>query len=285
MTREAIEAILGNFRHWLETLDPPSEVGPAPDETTPDLFALIGLFTSLRQEVHLQTRSVRSLLEQHQQILKRFPSEPLGSENGSASTGVELKALLKALVDLRDAIERTHAPLEQGRAELAAGLGEAEAALGERLSEPPVKLPAGDAALPRRQGFWGRLLSRSSTQGSDDSSLWLAWVTQFHEQRQRQAALLQRSRVRLLEILDSLLAGYQMGLRRIERAISEAGLERIPTLGQRFDPETMELLDAVASDCHAPETVIEEIKPGFRWQGRLFRYALVRVAAPDHRGP
>lgn len=77
--------------------------------------------------------------------------------------------------------------------------------------------------------------------------------------------------------LEGIADGYALSLRRVERALVAAGLEAVDCAGRPFDPELMEVVEAVAAD--APTgTVIEEVRRGYRWNGTLFRYAQVKVA-------
>ncbi len=83
---------------------------------------------------------------------------------------------------------------------------------------------------------------------------------------------------RVRPLLASLVSGYRMGLQRIERALEQNGLEPIPAVGEPFDPERMEVLEAVEGTGHAPGEVLDEVRRGYLWRGRLFRFAQVRVA-------
>src|SRR5262249_42813353 len=78
--------------------------------------------------------------------------------------------------------------------------------------------------------------------------------------------------------LGSLVTGYRMGLQRVERALEQQGLEPILVTGTPFDPERMEVLEAVADTGRPPGEVIEEVRRGYLWRGRVFRFAQVRVA-------
>jgi molecular chaperone GrpE len=69
-----------------------------------------------------------------------------------------------------------------------------------------------------------------------------------------------------------------MGLQRLERALSQHGLEAIPAAGEPFDPERMEVLEAVDGTGRPPGEVLAEVRRGYLWRGRVFRYAQVRVA-------
>jgi molecular chaperone GrpE len=60
--------------------------------------------------------------------------------------------------------------------------------------------------------------------------------------------------------------------------MAEAGVVPMTTVGQPFDPETMEAVEAIADASREPGTVVDEVRRGYRWRGRVFRFAQVRVA-------
>jgi molecular chaperone GrpE len=82
---------------------------------------------------------------------------------------------------------------------------------------------------------------------------------------------------RIHEIVESMVTGYAMSRTRLERAFEKHELQRIVCVGERFDPERMEAVEVAESDRRSGE-VIEEVRRGYLWRGRLFRYAQVRVA-------
>ena len=69
-----------------------------------------------------------------------------------------------------------------------------------------------------------------------------------------------------------------MSLQRLERALQHHGLEAIPCVGRPFDPERMEVLEVVADTGRPANEVLDEVRRGYLWNGRVFRYAQVRVA-------
>lgn len=69
--------------------------------------------------------------------------------------------------------------------------------------------------------------------------------------------------------------GYALSLRRVERALPAFDLEPIPT-GGPFDPELMEVVDVVEGG--TPGAVVEVVRAGYRWRGKVFRFAQVKVA-------
>jgi molecular chaperone GrpE len=81
-----------------------------------------------------------------------------------------------------------------------------------------------------------------------------------------------------LDRLSAALSGLQMSERRIERLMTDVGIERIASVGRPFDPETMEAIEVVTVAEQPPGTVLEELRRGYLWRGRVFRFAQVRVA-------
>lgn len=74
-----------------------------------------------------------------------------------------------------------------------------------------------------------------------------------------------------------LLEGVKMTLKLLLDAARKMGLEEIPALGEKFDPE---LHNAVMrSEEGEPGTILEVFEKGYRVRGRMIRYAMVKVAA------
>ncbi|MGH9178019.1 MAG: nucleotide exchange factor GrpE, partial [Acidimicrobiales bacterium] len=88
--------------------------------------------------------------------------------------------------------------------------------------------------------------------------------------------------VKLLPVLDTFdlaLAHAEQGVEPIYRSLMDvlgpAGLERIEPIGQPFDPNEH---DAVLhEDGDADPEVIEVMRAGYRWKGRVLRPAMVKV--------
>lgn len=78
---------------------------------------------------------------------------------------------------------------------------------------------------------------------------------------------------------DGLAEGVQAVARQLADTLSRHGLEEIPAVDQPFDPEVHEVLDLIDRPDRAPGTVTAVHRPGYRFQGRLLRPALVQVAA------
>ena len=88
--------------------------------------------------------------------------------------------------------------------------------------------------------------------------------------------------VKLLPALDNFdlaLAHGTEGLEPVYRALlgilESEGLERVDPMGQPFDPNEH---DAVLHEAgNGDPEVIEVLRAGYRWKGRLLRPAMVKV--------
>jgi molecular chaperone GrpE len=252
----------------------------APAETV-DLLTLVGQFTALRQEVNLQTRAVRTQQEQNAESLalnqKVFDSfqetqqrpEQQEEEARQREMDVSLRPLLKAMVDVADYQLLTIREMTRA-VQTAMGL------LPQQLDEANSGEPPASDELPQAPagGFFARLFGVSR-------------LTEY----QRQLALHQQSRQheapstlpaqtinQIGRILESALAGLDMGLQRMDRAMRQFGLEPILCVGQPFDPERMEVVEVVADSDGPPGAVIDEVRRGYVWKGKVFRFAQVRVS-------
>jgi molecular chaperone GrpE len=74
--------------------------------------------------------------------------------------------------------------------------------------------------------------------------------------------------------------GVRMVLKQFEDSASRLGLERVPAVGEKFDPTLHDAVQQVETDEHPPGTIVAEVVPGYRLGDRLLRAALVVVARP-----
>jgi molecular chaperone GrpE len=255
--RDDVEAILDRFRQWLDaahasageqgTLAPGTlseQEAPARD------FGIIDLveeFTALRQEVKLQTKSGRGLLEQTEttlaalrQAIEQFRSVEPKEAQAVWKAG---KALAEALADLDEAIERGHREIERARhliAELSIR------ALEDALND-----------LHRRRSWIRRRLLRA-----------------YHGEVMD---VVRRDSATRHELFDSLQEGYSLIQKRLRRAMASEQVERIPCDGNAVDPELMTVLEVVELPDQEPGTVVKELRRGYTWRGRVIRYAEVQA--------
>jgi molecular chaperone GrpE len=263
LTPERIEAVLNDFRIWLH--DAARKEGEAEPEPTPtesiDLHTLLGQFIALRHEVNLQTKAVRAQQEQNAQTLAALQQSLETSQqvrSSAPSTGDDAtRAHLKTLVELYDALALAEREAQRVRETTLQAL--------ERLAASPAldELASAEPSLLAR--LFGGAREAATLRES------LRAERQWHEDA-RQAA------TRVRGLFDSLVTGYTMSLQRLERALRQNELEPIPCVGMPFDPERMEALEIVAASDRPSGEVIDEVRRGYLWRGRVFRPAQVRVA-------
>ena len=78
--------------------------------------------------------------------------------------------------------------------------------------------------------------------------------------------------------MRSVLDGVRMVLKLFEDTAERVGLERVPSVGERFDPAVHEAIQQQETDAQAPGTIITEVVAGYRFGQRLVRPAMVVVA-------
>ena len=77
---------------------------------------------------------------------------------------------------------------------------------------------------------------------------------------------------------DKVLEGVKVIDRQLRQALASLKVERIEAVGKRFDPAVHEALSTVVSEDHEEGTVVAEIEPGYRMNGRVVRPARVQVS-------
>ncbi len=230
MTPERVDAVLADFRRWLEGVTDDRGEEPARPPEPVDLHTLVAQFTALRHEVNLQTRASRAAVEQTAEAVKLL-TQPRPDPREA------VRPLVQALIDIADALAVSLRQVERARA-AAGGLLEAPA--------------------PSRPGFLARLFGTSDVASGG---------------RDAQAEAVGKLQALLAGVAD----GYALSLRRVERVLPQFGLEPIACEGQPFDPEAMEVVEVVDDPDRPAGTVVEEVRRGYRWDGRPFRSAQVKV--------
>lgn len=304
MTTEDIAAVLGSFRAWLRQAAAAGELaadGRAQEEPL-DLHTLLSQLVAVRQEVNLQTRAVRAQQEQNAETLRHLSQalEDLHTaqvgvrEVDEGVTGDSFRSVLKGLVDARDALDLARREVERVQRSVGPAL--------EALALAPVPVPelsaeaqsrqerqAGSGSHSQTPGFWSRLFGRSASHQADSptgtnrdqqpqGSVWERRQALENQQKHAQQAAAAAEQVR--ESFASVVIGYNMSLERLERTLQECGLEPIHCLGEPFDPELMEVVEVASDSDRPPNEVVEEVRRGYLWRGRVFRYAQVTVARP-----
>lgn len=96
---------------------------------------------------------------------------------------------------------------------------------------------------------------------------------------------------RILPVYDSIAMGLisvggdekaRLGLEAVQRQLiesfSQIGIEKIPTVGEPFDPEVHEAIASMPSETHPEGVVCEESRAGFADENGLLRAAQVLVS-------
>jgi molecular chaperone GrpE len=74
-----------------------------------------------------------------------------------------------------------------------------------------------------------------------------------------------------------ILDGVGMILKRLQTLLSKEGVERVPGVGSKFNPDYHEAALRIPSD-EEEGTVVEEVRPGYLLKGKVLRASIVKVA-------
>jgi molecular chaperone GrpE len=103
------------------------------------------------------------------------------------------------------------------------------------------------------------------------------------EAEQRISAGVSRLAETLLPVLDACDAAAAQGLNEVgpiqsalETVLNNNGLNRIETLGVPFDPTHHEAMSFETGEGNE-QVVVEELRPGYLWNGTVLRPAMVKV--------
>lgn len=261
LTPARIDRILADFRGYLEALaDPP----PAPDREPPpfDLAALTAQFTALRHDVNLQTKAARGVGEQVSAALDRL-TPPAPKQDPSD----QLKPLLKVLIDVADALGTAVKQVRRTADTITPLLDKLAA---PSLPEPPPT----DIAPP---GFFGKLFGNAKTSVTPAGGL-QQWARDAITADEARTATAAETVERLVALIDGVADGYGISLRRVEKALPPFGLEPTDCVGRPFDPELMEVVEAIGGTGKPTGTVVDVVRQGYRLNGQVFRFAQVKVA-------
>jgi molecular chaperone GrpE (heat shock protein) len=109
----------------------------------------------------------------------------------------------------------------------------------------------------------------------------------FDETRRRLASLRGlRARLGQRPVLTALVEGTALARERLDDALRRLDVHEIACHGEPFDPTLMQAVEVVEAAAAPPGTVIEVFRPGYTSNGRVLRFAEVKVAAgtPAIRG-
>jgi molecular chaperone GrpE len=72
--------------------------------------------------------------------------------------------------------------------------------------------------------------------------------------------------------------GFELIYKQMLDNLAKLGVERIEPIGQPFDPHKHQAVDRAETADHADGTVLQVFQPGYLFNGRVLRPAMVRVA-------
>jgi molecular chaperone GrpE len=87
------------------------------------------------------------------------------------------------------------------------------------------------------------------------------------------------------EVLTALVEGNVLARERLDDLLRRLDVREIPCLGQLFDPTLMQAVEVVHTTTAAPGTVVDVFRPGYISNGRVIRFAEVRVVADARDTP
>lgn len=76
------------------------------------------------------------------------------------------------------------------------------------------------------------------------------------------------------------LKGVRLTFQQLEDIMASVGVERIRAMGSPFDPKLHEAVGSEETSDQPEDTVVVELRPGYRMHDRVLRPALVKVARP-----
>ena len=79
---------------------------------------------------------------------------------------------------------------------------------------------------------------------------------------------------------EAWVRGLELSVRKLEEALGAHGLEAIDAVGKAFDPTVHEAIGHEESTELPEDTVVQELRRGYRIRDRVVRPALVKVARP-----
>ena len=74
---------------------------------------------------------------------------------------------------------------------------------------------------------------------------------------------------------EKVLAGVEMIEDKINNALKTLNVEKIETVGQKFDHNTMEVIAVMKNENAEDDIILEEFQAGYKFNGKVIRYAKV----------
>jgi molecular chaperone GrpE len=83
---------------------------------------------------------------------------------------------------------------------------------------------------------------------------------------------------------ETWLKGVRMTVEKLHEVLKAAGVEPIEAVGVRFDPKLHEAIATEESDDHPEDTVLGQVRRGYRMHDRVLRPAMVRITRSSSPG-
>ena len=77
---------------------------------------------------------------------------------------------------------------------------------------------------------------------------------------------------------NDFVKGVELVYQRLMDQLKKLGLERIPTMDQKFDPHMHHAVEMVQNEELEDHTILDEYQAGYNFKGKLLRPAMVKVA-------
>src|SRR5712672_1795834 len=174
--------------------------------------------------------------------------ELAGLRNETRTQSRLVKEAIDRFRDVFDTLQSSHAMLEQDLKRT-----RAEADNRERMLIKPLLLDIID------------IRDRLAAGLKPAATALPRWYERFLANRQRETA-------------EAWREGLRMTLRRIDSLLADRRVIPSETVGRPFDPRIATAVATVADPDAADGIVVEDVRPGFLWQGELLRLAEVVVA-------
>lgn len=210
------------------------------------LLQVVASLTAMRHELKLQTKSARGLEQSVEQAVAALQTTVEQLQNLPAreadSTEQTLLPALESLAMLDESLQRGRRALELAQ-----------------------------------QGFIQKLCEKLDAEFNEEwtklSSVvqWAIGPAWNHSQKTIQDLLIRESS----NPFQTVLQGYQLIQQRLQQRLEMHGVTRIPTVGRIVDAKCMTVVALAEPDAGPPETVIEELRPGYRWRNIVLRFAEV----------
>ena len=81
-----------------------------------------------------------------------------------------------------------------------------------------------------------------------------------------------------------IVKGIELVHKQLKNLLKKERITRIESVGEKFDPLLHEAVMTEFSDEHSPGIILEELEPGYSFNGRILRPTKVKVAISKEQG-